>query len=111
MWKVASGRIFGIDSFSTIFVPFFRAVVRARSRVETAAKNCYSRGRLLSQRAFASEEGGGAVLRTRSLARPPGRKNDVCTDTRITSDFPGTSDRLVIGHFGSRPLYFRDTPL
>lgn len=27
-------------------------------------------------------------------------KNDVCSDTKITSDSRATSDRLVIGHFG-----------
>lgn len=59
-YSPASDRIFDIVSFSPIFVPFslfffflFFAIVRARSRVETAAENCYSRGRLLSRRAFA----------------------------------------------------------
>jgi len=97
----ASGRIFGIDSFSTIFVPFFRAVVHARSRVETAAKNCYSRGRLLSQRAFA--RGRGKRVRVENLlshATPQGvkmmfapiRELRAISRGRVTASLLDTSD-------------------
>lgn len=93
----ASGRIFGIDSFSTIFVPFFRAVVHALEGGNCGEKLLFARTIIIAACFCEGEEVNERELRTCSLTRPPGRKNDVCTDTRITSDFPGRVTTSLLG--------------
>lgn len=120
--SAASDRIFYIDSlFRRFLYHFLEAVVRALEGGNCGGKLLFARRRNAVQcgaarwRRWRTVIIAGVLLRgrmserasertgvrtrveNRSRARPPGRKNDVCTDTRITSDFPKRVTASLLG--------------
>jgi len=95
----AGDRIFDIGSFSGHFCTIFQS--HRTGALE--GRNCG--GKLLFARTvIIARAGVRALLRARvenrSRSAAPGCKNDVCADTRITSDFPKRVTASFIGHFG-----------